>query len=186
MRTEHFTSKLVLPGFSLDLRSIALRSTLSCTDSCPACRVMLACTFPGSSVSCGERRRLAYNLRAMAVPPDQVDSLHTCIRCGAGLQVRSQAGEGNPAPCSFSCPLCACPNTVLVIVCTAVMAVLQCGCGRAVEVTVAPLLSPPMVTEEGKLEGGVDYERLTMTRSLLKCPACGRPHFVYGRMKKIA
>ena len=117
-----------------------------------------------------------------------MDSAATCIRCDAALQIRSPEAEGKAAIYTFPCPLCGCPNTVSVIACTAILCLIPCVCGKAVEVTIAPNLAPLAATAEGERpdESGVTYAHMTMTRSRVHCPECNRPYFVFGAVSRIA
>ncbi len=123
----------------------------------------------------------------MTVPTGHVDSPRTCIRCEASLQIRSRAAEGKAAIHTFACPLCGCPNTVSAVACTAILCLVQCGCGKSLEVTIEPSLAPLVAATEHEQpdEGSRSYAHLTMKRSRVLCPECGQPHFVFGAVQQV-
>jgi hypothetical protein len=113
------------------------------------------------------------------------DRARNCIRCNGIFTARVRLGNGSTQCFSFSCPFCGCLNSVMAAGVMELVVPVRCTCRRINTVVVEPNLGPVMVPESGirPPDEGRCYERLTMRRSILKCPECAALQFVFGQMK---
>jgi len=96
----------------------------------------------------------------------------------------SASGGSQQTVHSFVCPLCGWQNVATTGVVTGLAALIECACGRKFNIELDPQAARVTAAETQQLtaEGPV-YERMTITRSIINCPGCRQPHFVFGKAR---
>ncbi len=115
--------------------------------------------------------------------PQPVGVSKPCTHCGAALQLAANS-EGEQTIHSFVCPLCGWMNSVPASGVTGLAATIECACGKSFQIELDPKAARMTAAETQQLTAeGPIYERMTITRSIINCPSCKQPHFVFGKAR---
>lgn len=117
-------------------------------------------------------------------PPPGDGVSKPCTHCGVALQVTITSDADHQTIHTFICPVCGWQNSVPATSVTALAATIECDCGSRFRIDLDPKAARVATAETQQLtaEGPV-YERMTITRSIINCPDCKQPHFVFGKAR---